>query len=263
LIGVAAALSLAEEKDGWREKAQDLREARPTAVNLMNAMDRMLRALEKKGPGALGEEAEAIFQEDVALCRKMAERAASFLADGDGILTHCNTGGLATAGIGTALGAIRLAHESGKRIHVFVDETRPLRQGSRLTAWELKRLGIPFTLICDSMAAALMATGRVQQVIVGADRIAENGDVANKIGTYGLAVLARHHEIPFTVVAPSTTLDPLCPSAREIPIEERGAEEVLDLGVELPVWNPAFDCTPRELITRIVLEDRVLSNWPT
>jgi len=256
LIGVAAALALAGEKGDLRAKAHALREARPTAVNLMNAMDRMLRALE--AGSSLEAEAEAIFAEDVDLCRRMGERAGAFLEQG--VLTHCNTGGLATVGIGTALGAIRSAHEAGKNIHVYVDETRPLWQGSRLTAWELGRLGIPFTLICDNMAAPLMASGKVSHVIVGADRIAVNGDVANKIGTYSLAVNAYHHKIPFMVVAPSTTLDPLCPNGREIPIEERDGAEVT--AGKAPhgavVWNPAFDVTPRHLISRIVLEDRIL-----
>lgn len=247
LIGVAAALSLVLEKEGLPARALELRQARPTAVNLMHAMDRMMAA---KDPAR---EAEAIFDEDVRLCESMARNAAEFLRDGDGILTHCNTGGLATVGVGTALGAIRHAHESGKKIHVYVDETRPLLQGARLTAWELSRLGIPHTLICDNMAAALMAKGKVQHVVVGADRIAKNGDAANKIGTYSLAVLANFHKIPFMVVAPSTTLDPKCASGAEIPIEERKAAEV-HLGAS-PVWNPAFDVTPRALITRIVWEN--------
>jgi len=254
LIGVAAALALSGDKDYLRAKAGALREARPTAVNLMHAMDRMLAAMDAGRP--LVAEAEAIFQEDVDLCRQMGERAAEFLEGG--ILTHCNTGGLATAGIGTALGAIRTAFEAGKKVHVFVDETRPLWQGSRLTAWELGRLGIPFTLICDGMAASLMASGKVQGAIVGADRIAVNGDVANKIGTYSLAVNAHYHSVPFYVVAPSTTLDPNCPTGKEIPIEERSAEEVRagksPGGVS--VWNPAFDVTPRALITKIILENR-------
>lgn len=263
LIGVAAALALAveAEKGLSREvllaKARALREARPTAVNLMNAMDRMIAAVNK---GRVREEAVAIYAEDVELCRKMAELAATFLNDGDGVLTHCNTGGLATAGVGTALGAIRAAHEAGKRLHVYVDETRPLLQGARLTAWELQKLGIPHTLICDNMAAPLMRDGKVQHVLVGADRIAVNGDVANKIGTYGLSVIAHHHRVPFMVVAPSTTLDPACPSGKEIPIEERNADEVRagKAPAGVAVWNPAFDVAPRELITRIVLEDRVL-----
>lgn len=257
LIGVAAALALAQEKTELRGKALALRESRPTAVNLMNAMDRMLAALETGRD--LNAEAEAIFFEDVKLCRGMGERAAAFLNDGDGILTHCNTGGLATVGIGTALGAIRVAHESGKKIHVYVDETRPLLQGARLTAWELERLGIPYTLICDNMAASLMSKGKVQHCIVGADRIAVNGDVANKIGTYSLAVNAHYHKVPFMVVAPSTTLDPYCSSGKNIPIEERGADEVRagKAPREAATWNPAFDVTPRALIRRIVLEDRL------
>ena len=263
LIGVAAALALAveAEKGLSREvllaKARALREARPTAVNLMNAMDRMIAAVNE---GRVREEAVAIYAEDVELCRKMAELAATFLNDGDGVLTHCNTGGLATAGVGTALGAIRAAHEAGKRLHVYVDETRPLLQGARLTAWELQKLGIPHTLICDNMAAPLMRDGKVQHVLVGADRIAVNGDVANKIGTYGLSVIAHHHRVPFMVVAPSTTLDPGCPSGKEIPIEERNADEVRagKAPAGVAVWNPAFDVAPRELITRIVLEDRIL-----
>ncbi len=255
LIGVAAALALANDKGDLKRKALALREARPTAVNLMNAMDRMLDAL-SRSEAFMREEAEKIYLEDVDLCRRMGERAAEFLEGG--ILTHCNTGGLATVGIGTALGAIRTAHERGKKIHVYVDETRPLWQGARLTAWELQRLGIPYTLICDNMAAALMAKGKVQHAIVGADRIAVNGDVANKIGTYGLAVNAHYHKVPFMVVAPSTTLDPKCPSGKEIPIEERKPDEVRERSlVDAPVWNPAFDVTPRALITRIVLEDRV------
>lgn len=259
LIGVAAALSLgkwAREGGEVSSAAEALRAARPTAVNLMNAIDRMLRAHAEKRD--LLEEAVRIFDEDVELCRGMAERAARYIDDGDGVLTHCNTGGLATAGVGTALGGIRVAHESGKRIHVYVDETRPLLQGARLTAWELEKLGIPYTLISDNMAAALMARGKVQKVFVGADRIAANGDAANKIGTYGVAVLAHHHKIPFFVVAPSTTLDPHCPSGKEIPIEERDAEEVRAgrAPKKAPVWNPAFDVTPRALIRAVILEDR-------
>lgn len=261
LIGVAAALALAQEAErgvsgeALRAHATALRASRPTAVNLMNAIDRMLAV----GPSEYTRAAEELFLEDESLCRRMSERAAFFLQHGDGVLTHCNTGGLATVGVGTALGAIRLAFEAGKCLHVYVDETRPLGQGARLTAWELGRLGIPFTLITDNMAAALMAKGRVQHCIVGADRIAVNGDVANKIGTYGVAVLAHYHGVPFTVVAPSTTLDPLCADGGCIEIEERGAGEVRGsvAPADAPVWNPAFDVTPRKLITRIVLEDRL------
>ncbi len=253
LIGVAAALSLAAYRGSdWAQKAQALREARPTAVNLMNAIDRMLAGGQAKADAT----ADDLFHEDVELCRRMAERGAALVREGDQILTHCNTGGLATVGVGTALGVIRVAHEQGKKIHVWVDETRPLLQGARLTAWELGRLGIPHTLICDNMAAFLMAQGKVNRVFVGADRIAVNGDFANKIGTYSLAVNARHHGVPFHVVAPETTRDPKCPSGREIPVEQRDPEEVRagksPRGVK--VWNPAFDVTPRTLITSIILD---------
>lgn len=261
LIGVAAALALGEFSVGKTEleiriAALALREARPTAVNLMHAMDRMLLALEAGVD--LRMEAKSIFAEDVLLCEQMAERGAKYIQDGDGVLTHCNTGGLATVGIGTALGVIRRAHEQGKKIHVYVDETRPLLQGARLTAWELEKLQIPFTLICDNMAASLMKSGKVQKAFVGADRIAVNGDAANKIGTYGVAVLCRHHKIPFYVVAPSTTYDPECPDGSAIPIEERKPEEVRagKAPAQCKVWNPAFDITPKELITKVILENR-------
>ena len=263
LIGVAAALALAKHaesgvtREKFLEAAHMLRESRPTAVNLAVAVDRLVA---KAGDAkAIVAEAEAIFEEDVRLCEAMAERGAAFIQDGDAILTHCNTGGLATVGIGTALGAVRRAHEQGKRIHVFVDETRPLLQGARLTAWELGRLGIPFTLICDNMAGALMSEGRVQKIFVGSDRIAANGDAANKIGTYGLAVLAHFHRVPFYVVAPKTTFDAACPSGAAIPIEQRAADEVRagKSPESCEVWNPAFDVTPRSLITSIVLDDRL------
>lgn len=253
LIGVAAALCLSRVGKGeFTTAAAALRAARPTAVNLMHAIDRMLAA---RDPIA---EAEAIFAEDVDLCERMATRGAAYVDSGDGILTHCNTGGLATAGVGTALGVIQKAWEQGKRFHVYVDETRPLLQGARLTAWELGKLGIPYTLICDNMAASLMAAGKIQKVFVGSDRIAANGDAANKIGTYGIAVLAKYHGVQFYVVAPSTTFDPRCESGREIPIEEREAEEVRagKAPRDARVWNPAFDVTPRALITSVILEDR-------
>lgn len=252
LIGVAAALSLAHflEKGGsdseFREAALKLREARPTAVNLMWAVDRML------AEGSVAE-AERIFEEDVALCESLANQGAALVENGEGLLTHCNAGGLATAGIGTALGVIIRAHQQGKKVHAYVDETRPLLQGARLSAWELRKHGVPHTLICDNMSASLMASGRVKKIFVGADRVARNGDAANKIGTYGLAVLARFHSVPFYVVAPKTTVDENCPSGREIPIEERNAAEVLAGSAATAAWNPAFDVTPRELITGLVL----------
>jgi len=265
LIGVAAALAVAHYANGGasaeqlRAESARLRSARPTAVNLMAAIDRLLGLAELTGPRVIAE-AEAIFEEDVAMCEAMSERGASLISDGDSLLTHCNAGGLVAAGIGTALGVIRRAHEQGKRIHVFVDETRPLLQGARITAWELSKLGIDYTLICDNMAASLMAQRKIQKVFVGADRIAQNGDVANKIGTYGVAVLAHHHRIPFYVVAPRTTFDASCPSGRDIPIEQRAADEVRagKSPATSKVYNPAFDVTPRELITGIVLDDRML-----
>ncbi|HXK18575.1 MAG TPA: S-methyl-5-thioribose-1-phosphate isomerase [Polyangiaceae bacterium] len=265
LIGVAAALALGHHAEGGanvdalRAAARQLRAARPTAVNLMSAVDRLL-ALEPFTPESVARDAERIFEEDVALCEALAERGAPLIADGDSILTHCNAGGLVTAGIGTALGVVRRAHEQGKRIHVYVDETRPLLQGARITAWELAKLGIEHTLICDNMAASLMAQGKIQKVFVGADRIAKNGDFANKIGTYGVAVLAHFHRIPFYAVAPSTTFDAACPTGLHIPIELRDPDEVRagKSPADCRVHNPAFDVTPRQLITAVVLDDRML-----
>ena len=263
-IGVAAALCLASmarrraPPEALRQAAEALRRARPTAVNLMAAMDRLRPLL--GSAEALWREAEAIFHQDVALCAAMAEHGLSLLQPGESVLTHCNTGGLATAGVGTALGVLRLAHERGLGVHVWVDETRPLLQGARLTAWELERLGVPHTLIGDGMAAALMRAGRVQRVMVGADRVAVNGDFANKIGTYGLAVAARYHGLPFHVVAPSTTFDPACPDGAAIPIEERDPAELRGFGAVRwanegsPVYNPAFDVTPGELVSAFVSE---------
>ncbi len=258
LIGVAAALELARyyergaTKAAVREAAGMLRVARPTAVNLMAAVDRMLAAL---AADELVKMAETIFDEDVALCEDMACHGELLIKDGDRILTHCNTGGLATVGIGTALGVIRRAFENGKRIHVYVDETRPLLQGARLTAWELTKLGIPFTLISDNMAGMLMAQKKIDIAFVGSDRIAANGDAANKIGTYSVAVLAHYHHVPFYVVAPYTTVDKSCATGADIPIEERNSDEIR--GEAAPrgcaVYNPAFDVTPRKLITALVL----------
>ena len=266
LIGVAAALGLAvfvESGAGGTqlaEAAAALRAARPTAVNLMWAMDRMTAVLGRGGSADLVREAEAIFEGDVRLCEAMASQALTLFGPGEAVLTHCNSGGLATAGIGTALGAIRRAWEAGKVRHVYADETRPLLQGGRLTAWELTKLGIPFTLLTDSMAAVLLRDGRVQRVLVGADRIARNGDFANKIGTYGLAVNARHHKVPFHPVAPSSTVDLACPDGAAIPIENRAAEEVRGFGSlrwapeGAPAFNPAFDVTPANLVTSLVTD---------
>jgi methylthioribose-1-phosphate isomerase len=248
-IGVAAAYGYAlaarrgEDPDA---AAEVLLAARPTAVNLRWAI-REMRLWE----GDPAERAAAIHREEVERCRRMAENAAALLAPGTNALTHCNTGALATGGIGTALGAIREGFARGLVEHVFVDETRPLLQGSRLTAWELERATIPHTVIADAAAGALMARGDVGAVLTGADRIAANGDTANKIGTYALAVLAHHHGIPFLVVAPSSTVDLETPTGSEIPIEERDAAEVT---LRFPARNPAFDVTPGHLIGAIVTE---------
>jgi methylthioribose-1-phosphate isomerase len=268
LIGVAAALSLADwfvktkpSRANFLTMAQKMREARPTAINLMNAVDRMTAVPEQE----LFSTAVQIFNEDVELCEQMSLCGSEQISDGDGILTHCNTGGLATVGIGTALGAITKAWQQKKKIHVYVDETRPLLQGGRLTAWELEQLQIPHTLICDNMAGYLMSQGKIQKAFVGTDRIALNGDFANKVGTYSVAVLCHYHKIPFYVVAPSTTVDKNCKSGKDIPIEERKPFEVR--GVEgsfgsvqwassgSPVYNPAFDVTPVDLVTGIIIDN--------
>jgi methylthioribose-1-phosphate isomerase len=205
-------------------------------------------------------EARHIHEEDRAMCHAIGEVGARLLNDGQGVLTHCNAGGLATAEYGTALSVVFTAQDQGKQLHVFVDETRPLLQGARLTSWELLQRGVQTTLICDSMAAQVMREGKVQAVVVGADRIAANGDTANKIGTYGLAVLATAHEIPFYVAAPSSTFDLKIDSGDQIPIEERAAEEITcGLGRRtapegVGVYNPAFDVTPARLITAIITE---------
>ena len=271
LIGVAAALALAcfAESGASRESLQAawkaLREARPTAVNLMWALDRMKGVMGSGAMADLVREAEVIFDEDVKLCEAMAHHGVPLFGQGEAVLTHCNSGGLATAGIGTALGVIRRGFEAGKVKHVYVDETRPLLQGARLTAWELTKLGIPHTLITDSMAAILMRDGQVQRVMVGADRIAANGDFANKVGTYGLAVQAHYHGIPFHPVAPYSTVDPACPNGAAIPIEERDAKEVRGYGEhrwapDSAVFNPSFDVTPVGLVTSLVLDRGVVSS---
>ena len=249
--------------------ASMLRATRPTAVNLGWALDRLLAVarthLDRGGsvtelPTRLLDEAHAIAAEDAAACRAMGDLGAALIADGATLLTHCNAGALATAGIGTALAPIFVAHESGKRVHVFVDETRPVLQGARLTAWELERAGIPLTLITDNMAAHFMRRAGIQAVFVGADRIAANGDVANKIGTYGVAVLAHAHGIPLYVVAPRSTIDLAIASGDGIPIEERAPSEVTSVrgtpiapeGVQ--VANPAFDVTPARYVAAIITE---------
>lgn len=271
LIGLSAAFVLAQyaarhPQSEWQWVSDRLRATRPTAVNLMYCLDAM-EACFTQGADALAERAQALFEEDRALCQRMAERGADLLASGDRVLTHCNTGALATAGVGTAIGALAIAKQRGVALHVYVDETRPLLQGGRLTAWEMADLGIPYQLITDSMAASLMAAGKVDKVMVGADRICANGDFANKVGTYMLAVAAHYHQVPFYVVAPYTTVDPACATGAAIPIEQRdGAEvrgaagafgEVVWAPSDAPVWNPAFDVTPASLVTAWILDTGV------
>jgi methylthioribose-1-phosphate isomerase len=233
-------------------------------VNLAWAVDRTLRAAEGAHASALSAwramlaEAQRISDEDREACQRIGEIGAALIRDGCGVLTHCNAGALATVAYGTALAPLYVAHELGRRFRVFADETRPLLQGARLTALELTAAGIDTTVLCDNAAASLMSTGQVQIVIVGADRIARNGDTANKIGTFPLALAARHHGIPFYVAAPLSTIDPSIASGREIPIEQRAASEVTDVagrGVAAPgvaTYNPAFDVTPAELITGLL-----------
>ncbi len=245
--------------------------ARPTAINLAWATRRVLQVAERASELAIDQlrerilaEAEAIRDEDEAMCRAIGRHGADLLTEHRNILTHCNAGGLATAAYGTALAPIRTAHERGQLLHVFVDETRPFLQGARLTAWELQTIGIPLTLITDSMAGHFMQQGAVDCIIVGADRIAANGDVANKIGTYTLAVLAQAHQIPFYVAAPTSTIDLATPDGEHIPIEQRSAEEVTNLGgvaiapAGVSAAHPAFDVTPQQLVTAIVTERGVI-----
>ena len=274
LIGLSAAFVLAQyaarhPESEWQAVSDRLRATRPTAVNLMYCLDAM-EACFAQGADALAERAKALFEEDRALCQRMAERGADLLASSDRVLTHCNTGALATAGVGTAIGALAIAKQRGIDLHVYVDETRPLLQGGRLTAWEMADLGIPYQLITDSMAASLMAAGKVDKVMVGADRICANGDFANKVGTYMLAVAAHYHQVPFYVVAPYTTVDPACATGAAIPIEQRdGAEvrgaagafgEVVWAPSDAPVWNPAFDVTPAKLVTAWILDTGVFDS---
>jgi len=276
LIGLTASLLLALLAAQGMSRAEllsaltQLLAARPTAVNLMNNLARMRQALAAvEYVDALEREALRLVEEDRALCDAIAAHGATLVDPGSRLLTHCNTGGLATAGIGTALGVIRRAHQQGSVNRVWVDETRPLLQGGRLTAWELGELSIPYTLICDSMAAGLMAHGEVDAIWVGADRIAANGDVANKIGTYSLAVLARFHGVPFYVAAPHTTHDPACADGAAIPIEQRDGGEVTGVSggfgscrwapENADVYNPAFDVTPAALISAWVLDTGIIT----
>jgi methylthioribose-1-phosphate isomerase len=251
-IGLAAAYGMAIAANAGQDRdaaAELLRGTRPTAVNLAWAVDQALAAAEPL------ELALRLHREQEAADRRLAELGAERFDQGDRALTHCNTGALATGGFGTAGGVLRAAWERGRLAQVWVDETRPLLQGARLTAWELRRAGIPFRVVADSAAGSLMARGLVDRVVVGADRIAANGDVANKVGTYPLAVLAARHGVPFYVAAPVSTIDPATPSGADIPIEERDPAEVASEG---DAFNPAFDVTPAELVTAIFTESGVL-----
>ncbi len=284
-IGAAAAFGLALGAGNLKEKdsreflaevekiAAILSSTRPTAVNLDWALERVISRLKESVPGDPGEltglmmrEAESIYREDLEGNRRMGGFGLELIPAEARILTHCNAGSLATAGYGTALGVIRAAHGAGKKVSVYAGETRPLLQGARLTAWEMVREGIPVTLITDGMAGYLMSLGKVDLVVVGADRVASNGDVANKIGTYGLAVLARYHGIPFYVAAPLSTVDMRLESGSGITIEERNPEEVTGFGglrvapEGAGVWNPAFDVTPAGLVSAIITDRGVA--WP-
>ena len=260
-IGVSAAYGMAlaaQAGEDLAHAAELLKAARPTAVNLAWAVDRMLRA------NGSAEEAERIEIEDLEACRAIGRNGALLLGSDVTVLTHCNAGALATAGYGTALGVIRAAVESGKRVAVFADETRPYLQGARLTAWELQQDGIDVTLITDNMSGHFFQQGQFDAVVVGADRIAANGDAANKIGTYTVAVLAHAHNVPFYVAAPVSTIDIACPDGAAIPIEERSAAEVVDIFGSrvapegISVRHPAFDVTPARLISAIITERGVL-----
>jgi methylthioribose-1-phosphate isomerase len=278
-IGVAAAMGIAlgvknskaengvDLKKEFNEICETMRQTRPTAVNLFWAIARMRERFEylrirpmPQLKQALIEEAQRMHAEDIAANQAMGRHGATLMPSSGGVLTHCNAGALATAGYGTALGVIRAAVEQGKKIHVYADETRPFLQGARLTAWELMKDGIPTTVISDNMAGAMMSKGKIGAIVVGADRIAANGDVANKIGTYSVAILAKEHGIPFYVAAPLSTVDLECPDGSRIPIEQRDVREVSHIagkqmvpdGVEIE--NPAFDVTPAKYVTAIVTE---------
>jgi methylthioribose-1-phosphate isomerase len=273
LVGLKNIPSGTSLKKHYEDIDNYLRTSRPTAVNLFWALDRMKRKFieiadlpdQRTILSILLEEALLIEKEDRAMCQSIGKIGANLVQDGFGILTHCNTGGLATAAYGTALSVIFTAYEQGKSIHVFCDETRPLMQGARLTSWELLQVGIPATLICDSMAAQVMKEGKINMVIVGADRIAANGDSANKIGTYGLSVLAHAHNIPFYVAAPSSTFDLTLKDGSGIPIEQRNSKEITEpFGKQVAptgvsVYNPAFDVSPAHLITGIITEKSLIT----
>ncbi|NBB84327.1 MAG: S-methyl-5-thioribose-1-phosphate isomerase, partial [Alphaproteobacteria bacterium] len=260
-IGIAAAYGcvIGAQRGEFARATAHLATSRPTAVNLFWAIDRMA-SLSTDDPAALLAEARRIHDEDRAMCRAIGEHGLALMPDGGAVITHCNAGALATGGIGTATAPMYLAQEAGRRLRVFADETRPLLQGARLTAWELGQAGLDVTVLCDNTAGQVMREGRIDLVITGADRVAANGDAANKIGTYALAVLARHHGIPFYVAAPSSTFDRSLESGALIPIEQRHAEEVTrgfgrrTAPDQVNVYNPAFDVTPADLIAGIITE---------
>lgn len=283
-IGIAAAFGLSLAAASWKQPdlpafrnqlirvADEIQAARPTAINLRWAMDYLKSIIQHEYADVDGlrarliQRADEMAEEDIAINRKMAEFGASLIRDGDTIIHHCNTGSLATVDWGTALGAVRMAHEQGKKVHVLVDETRPRLQGSRLTAWELEQYGIPYEIITDNAAGYFLSTGKAQKVMFGADRIARNGDIANKIGSYMLALAAHDNHIPVYSVAPTSSIDLSIPNGTKIPIEQRDPEEVL--GIEMDgrhlspkhakALNPAFDVTPFRLITAIVTEKGII-----
>jgi len=272
-VVIAARKRLQQSPDSWQQDLDAdltlLAESRPTAVNLFWAIKRMRNVIDNAGDNPLEQLVQAairIHQEDLEANQRMGQSGAELIQPGSGVLTHCNTGSLATGGYGTALGVIRSAYSAKKLAQVYADETRPWLQGARLTAWELTRDNIPVTLLADGAAAALMQQGLVQWVIVGSDRITANGDVANKIGTYSLAVNAKHHGVKFMVVAPTSTVDMALMSGKDIPIEQRDQNEVLTLNGQAispagaQAWNPAFDVTPAELVDVIVTERGVVES---
>ena len=282
-IGVAAAIGLSvvsnrldvQEREEFIRQFHAVKEyfatSRPTAVNLFWALDRMAQVIDHNPQASvsmlkcrLREEAMAIHREDIDVCRRLGENGLTLLRDGDGILTHCNAGQLATVKYGTALAPVHLGAERGLHFHVYTDETRPLLQGIRLSAFELQAAGVKTTVLCDNMASSAMQRGWIQAVLVGCDRVAANGDTANKIGTSGVAVLARYYNIPFYVAAPASTIDLNCPDGSAIPIEQRPPEEVTDMWYQTPmapagveVYNPAFDVTDHSLITAIITENGI------
>lgn len=262
-IGIFAGYAMALLDDDKYELKKYLDSARPTAVNLSWATSRMIKAYEDGKD--LVSEAIAIHNEDIEMCKKISEYGLSLLKDGDGILTHCNAGALATSEYGTGLGPLLLGKEKGYTLHAYTDETRPLLQGARLTSFELEKAGIDVTLICDNMASLVMKQGKIDAVLVGTDRIAANGDIANKIGTSGVAILAKHYNIPFYVLGPYSTIDYNCPTGDDIIIEEREPNEIKEMWYREPMalkeikcYNPAFDVTDHELITAIITDRGII-----